>query len=58
MFWETHSLQGHNTTPEAGSTGQEQRDVQQMLEQFVTPVLRPILNLLGEGHFAFVGEQR
>ena len=32
MFWEAHGIQRHNTTPEAGSTGQEQRDMQQTLE--------------------------
>jgi hypothetical protein len=32
MFREAHSLQRHTTTPEAGPTGQEQRDMQQTLE--------------------------
>jgi hypothetical protein len=32
--------------------------MQQTLEDLVAPLLRPILDLLGEGHFAFVGEQR
>jgi hypothetical protein len=32
--------------------------MQQTLEQFIAPLLRPILDLLGESHFAFVGEQR
>jgi hypothetical protein len=32
MLWETHGIQRHNTTPEAGAAGEEQRDVQQTLE--------------------------
>ena len=32
--------------------------MQQTLEQFMAPLLRPLLDLLGEGHFTFVGQQR
>jgi hypothetical protein len=32
MFWKAHSIQRHTPTPEAGTTGQEQRDMQQTLE--------------------------
>jgi hypothetical protein len=32
MFWGTYGIQRHNTAPETGPTGQEQRDMQQTLE--------------------------
>src|SRR5262249_2252353 len=58
MLWEAHGLNGHAATPQARSTGQEQWDVEETLQQFVAPLLSAFLDLLGQSHFALVGEQR
>jgi hypothetical protein len=58
VFGQAHRIERHNATPQTGPAGQEQWDMQQTLEQFIAPLLRPLLDLLSEGHFTFVGQQR
>src|SRR5439155_23687557 len=58
VFWEAYRRNGHDATPEACPTGQEQWDMQETLQQFLAPLLGTFLDLLGQSHFSLVGEQR